>query len=257
MPASLPELSPIEAEAIREFLRSCAVPLVREVGDNLALMGTGSFFRLEGHLWLVTAAHVIPDELNLSKLAVPMRTVGQFLTLGNCTLYRPDNFNLDVAIVLIQDADFQRLAPQNWRVLEEGNITRFDPTGLVYVIAGYPLETLVKKGIDWLNSFTQIYTSPYAGGVEDADHQMFHLTYSRAASLPSGRPAETPSLVGLSGASVWALTKAQDELWTPDKVLKVVAIQVSFKHSDYIGAEWWTLVREVFRRWAVERAAEC
>jgi hypothetical protein len=38
----------------------------------------------------------------------------------------------------------------------------------------------------------------------------------------------------------------------PDNVLRVVAIQVSVKHSEYIGAEWWTLVREVLRRWASE-----
>ena len=256
MPTSFPGFSSIETEAVREFLRFCAVPLVREVGENLALMGTGTFFCLEGHLWLVTAAHVIPDEQSLTKLAVPMRTAGQFLTLGNCTLYRPDNLNLDVAIVLIQDAEFQQLVAQNWRVLDESNITRFDPAGSVYIIAGYPLETLAEKGMNWIASFTQIYTSPYPGGADDADHQMFRLTYSRSASHPSRGLVETPNLEGLSGASVWALTNLTDDLWATDKVLKVVAVQVSFKHSDFIGAEWWTLVREVLRRWATEHTLE-
>src|SRR6266571_6251936 len=127
MHASLTGFSPLETEAVREFLRSCTVPLVREVGDKLALMGTGTFFRLEGQLWLVTAAHVIPDEQHLRELAVPMKTAGRFLTFGNCILYRPNNLNLDVAIVLIHDAEFQQLVPQNWRVLEQSNITRFDP----------------------------------------------------------------------------------------------------------------------------------
>jgi len=81
---------------------------------------------------------------------------------------------------------------------------------------------------------------------------MLRLTYSRSASDHSGTLARTPSLEGMSGASVWAVTNASGELWAPDNVLKVVAVQVSFKHSDYIGAEWWTLVREVFRRWADE-----
>jgi hypothetical protein len=255
MHASSTGFSPIESEVVKEFLRSCTVPLVCEVGDKLALMGTGTFFRLEGHLWLVTAAHVIPDEQSLRELAVPMRTAGQFLTLGNCILYRPNSLNLDVAIVLIQDTAFQQLVPQNWRVLGESNITRFNPAGSTYIIAGYPRETLGKKEMNWLDSFTQIYTNPYSGGADDADHSMLRLTYSRSASDHSGKLARTPNLEGMSGASVWAITNRPGELWAPDNVLKVVAVQVSFKHSDYIAAEWWTLVREVFRRWADEEAA--
>jgi|SRR5215471_2119072 len=252
--ASLPNFSPIETAAIKEFLRSCTVPLVCEVGDKLALMGTGTFFRLEGHLWLVTAAHVIPDEQNLRELAVPMRTAGQFLTLGNCILYRPNNPNLDVAMVLVQDTAFEQLVPQNWRVLVESNISRFDPAGSTYMIAGYPRETLSKKEMNWLDSFTRIYTNPYPGGADDADHSMFRLTYSRSATDHSGKISRTPSLEGMSGASVWSVTDRPGELWTADNVLKVVAVQVSFKHSDYIAAEWWTLVREVLRRWADEKA---
>jgi hypothetical protein len=225
------------------------------VGDKLALMGTGTFFRLDGQLWLVTAAHVVPDVQNLRELAIPMRTAGQFLTLGNCILCRPNNFNLDVAIILIQGTEFQRLIPQNWRVLDESNITRFDPAGLVYVIAGYPREILAKTGMNWLGSFTQVYTRPYPGGADDADHPMFRLAYARSTSDASGKPGETPNLEGVSGASVWALTNRPGELWTPVNMLKVVAVQVSFKHSDYIGAEWWTLVREVLRGWAMEQAA--
>ena len=34
----------------------------------------------------------------------------------------------------------------------------------------------------------------------------------------------------------------------------VMAVQVAFKHDEYISAEWWTLVREVFRRWADQQA---
>jgi hypothetical protein len=79
-----------EAEAIKEFLRLCTVPLVCEKDEKLALLGTGTFFRLEGLLWLVTAAHVIDSESDLRQAAVPMRSSAQFVTLGNCTLIRPN-----------------------------------------------------------------------------------------------------------------------------------------------------------------------
>jgi hypothetical protein len=252
MDASLIGFSAIEREVIKEFLRSCTIPLVREFGDQLVLMGTGTFFQLEEHLWLVTAAHVIPDEEQLRELCIPMATAEKFLTLGNCILGRPNNthLDLDVAIVLIQDTEFQRLVRQNWRVLDESNTTRFDPTVSTYVVAGYPLETLAKTRMNWLASFTQVYTNPYPGGVDDADHPMLRLNYSRSAPDSSGKLVGTPRLNGVSGASIWALTNDNPgDLWTPSKILKVVAIQVSFKHDAYIGAEWWTLLKEVLRRW--------
>lgn len=243
------KLSLIEQNVVGEFLRSCTVPLVRELEGQLALMGTGTFFRLENHLWLVTASHVVPDEENLRNLAVPMRTTGQFLTLGNCTLYRPDNLNLDVATILLQGNDFEQLVPVNWRVLDDNNVTAFDSGVSEYVIAGYPRETLAKHRMDWAKSFVRIYTYPYPGGITDADHSIFRLSYARSTSSSQGAPTQTPHLAGVSGASVWALPKLKSSLWTPNDALKVVAVQVSFKHSDYISAEWWSLVREVFRRW--------
>jgi hypothetical protein len=250
---SLTGFSIPEMEAIEEFLRSCTVPLVRAEDDKLALLGTGTFFRLEERLWLVTAAHVIRDEADLKELGIPMKTAAQFLTLGNCTLYRPNNLNLDVAIVLVQDTEFEEYVYSNWRVLDDSNITRFNPAISRYIVAGYPRETLAKTAINWRKSFTQIHVGPYPGGAGDADHSMFRLAYSRTASDSSGSVTNTPSLSGVSGASVWAVMDAAAPPWAPEKVLKVVAVQVSFKHSDYIGAEWWTLVREVFRRWSDEQ----
>jgi hypothetical protein len=44
--------------------------------------------------------------------------------------------------------------------------------------------------------------------------------------------------------------------WAAEKIL-VVAIQVSFKHSEYIAAGWWTLAIEVFHRWATNERSKC
>jgi hypothetical protein len=213
-------------------------------------MGTGTFFRLENQLWLVTAAHVIETERDLKELAVPMKSAEKFLTLGNCTLYRPNNLNLDVAIVQIQDKDFEEHLSQSWRVLDESNITRFDSNVSMYVIAGYPRETLQKTRMNWRESFTRIYANPFPGGARDADRPMFRLVYAKTVENTKGSVSDTPHLGGISGASVWALTNRNHDLWAVDKICKVVAVQVSFKHSEYISAEWWTLVREVIKRWS-------
>jgi large subunit ribosomal protein L30 len=161
---------------------------------------------------------------------------------------------LDVAIILIQDKDFERLAGENWRVLNESSIARFDPRNSRYIVAGFSRETLARRQLNWRESFTQIYTSPYAGGAADADHSVLRLAYARAAPSSLGETANTPHLGGLSGSSVWNIISETDGPWAPEKILKVVALQVSFVHGKYITAEWWTLVMEVFHQWAMSNA---
>jgi hypothetical protein len=252
---SLTGFSPEQLQAIEEFLLTCTVPLVREEDDKLILLGTGTFFDFEGQLWLVTASHVIRSQEDLRELAIPMRSSEQFITLGNCTLYRPDNVELDVAIILIQDVKFRRQVLENWRVLDDRNVTRFDQGANQYLVAGYPRDTLAKKDLVWRNAFTQIYAGPYPGGGADAPHPMLRLAYSRRATDKSGADSDTPPLGGLSGSSVWTVVTDGEGVWAPEKTLKVVAVEVAFKHSEYIAAEWWTLVREVFRGWRLEQGA--
>jgi hypothetical protein len=108
--------------------------------------------------------------------------------------------------------------------------------------------------MNWRESFTQIYANPYPEGIDDADHPVLRLAYSRTAPSSSGGVTSTPHLGGFSGASVWAVMNNPKKLWAPWDIVKVVAVQVSFKHSAYISAEWWTLVREVFDRWFDEHA---
>jgi hypothetical protein len=47
------------------------------------------------------ASHVVRKEQHLRELAVPMGTAGQFRTLGNCTLYRPNNTELDLDVAIV------------------------------------------------------------------------------------------------------------------------------------------------------------
>jgi hypothetical protein len=73
MTESLTGFSATQLQAIEAFLLACTVPLVREEDDKLRLLGTGTVFRLEGQLWLVTASHVIRHKEDLKELAVPMK----------------------------------------------------------------------------------------------------------------------------------------------------------------------------------------
>jgi hypothetical protein len=132
--------SPAELEAITSFLRRCAVPLVREEDDKLALLGTGSFFSFLGKLWLVTAAHCIRSPDDLRELAIPMRSARRFSTLRNCCLVKPSNSAIDVAVVLLEDHELATCASQNWQMLDESNIWPANTSTSRFVVAGYPRE---------------------------------------------------------------------------------------------------------------------
>jgi hypothetical protein len=246
--------SPTELEAITSFLRRCAVPLVREEDDRLALLGTGSFFSFLGKLWLVTAAHCIRSPDDLRELAIPTRSARGFLTLGNCCLVKPSNSAIDVAVVLLGDNELAMCATQNWQILDESNIWPANASTSRFVVAGYPQEILAKTQLVWANAFTQIYTGPYSGPTASSHPQLL-LTYTRTAPGPLGDGSTTPDLSGLSGAGVWAVVDRPDGLWAPERVLQLAGVQSSFKHSAYIRAELWQAVLEVIRRWSVEESA--
>src|SRR5579864_4755845 len=87
----LARFSAIEDEVIGEFLRSCTVPLVREVDEKLALMGTGTFFRLELRQYLgevfrklalqkesrIEQGHLMPDHVHMMISIPPKYAVSQ------------------------------------------------------------------------------------------------------------------------------------------------------------------------------------
>jgi hypothetical protein len=238
-----------QAQAVEAFLRSCAVPLVGEVEDQLSLLGTGSFFHVEDRgVCLVTAAHVLRQaRRDQVDVAVPMRSSSNYATLFAYDEYLPeeDANDYDAAVVVLKDLDIKQQIRADWRVLNGGHPLPATKASNRFVVAGYPRELVAKEGGFTDRAFTQIYTDRYG---DRADPARLLLTYRREAQSPEGL-RNTPNLEGLSGALVWTiLDSPSGGVWTPEQQFRVIGVQDAFKHDEYISVKPWDIVQEIVRR---------
>jgi hypothetical protein len=249
-------LSQAEMQSIEQFLGSCTVPLIYQAGDRTFVQGTGTFFKFGDKHYLVTAAHVFTG-IDPQELGVPDAPVNAHVwTFGNVTIHYPKDDDFDVAILHLQDEEFCARVSRTWLFLQPKNVA-VSPTADNYIVAGYPTETVTKVDSQLVSkALCQLYTGPYDGPVDGGRTQFdFFLRYTRNAKGAFGESRVTPNLSGVSGASVWAFGANSSSFWAPESLLKIVGIQVSFKHSSYVRAKSWALVYEVLRRIDPQAAA--
>lgn len=237
--------------SIEKFLGSCTVPLVYQADNRTFVHGTGTFVKFGARRYLVTAAHIFSG-IDPACLAVPEApTNAHIWTLGNITIHHPkEKDEFDVAVVRLEDDDFCDRISKGWRFLEPHNVSATSLASSDYIVAGYPTVTVEKKvGLLVPQALMQLYTGPYDGPVEGGRSNLdIFLRYSRNAEGAYGDTKPTPDLSGISGASVWNIDTKPNGLWAPESILKIVGVQVSFKHSSYLRAKSWALVSEVVCR---------
>lgn len=244
-----------EMRSIEQFLGSCTVPLVYQSNGRTFVHGTGTFFQLGQYRYLVTAAHIFKD-IDPKDLAVPEGPTNTHIwTLGNITIHHPkEQDEFDVAVVRLEDEDFCSRIAKGWRFLGESNVAPDSLVSTDYIVAGYPTATVEHKpGCLVPQALMQLYTGPYEGPVDGNRASLdVLLRYSKTAKGVFGDMKPTPDLGGVSGASIWAVAATPDGLWAPDTMLKIVGVQVSFKHSSYVRGKSWALVSEIIRRIATD-----
>jgi hypothetical protein len=246
-----------EMLALEEFLLKRCVPLISDENQNLALWGTGTFYRHGSSLCIVTAAHLF-DEIALERLAVPTEPptrpntpIRNFVTLGSCGAHfpNPDERDLDVAVIWLHDAEFCARVSPSWEIVDRRNVTSDNPAMRSFLIAGYPRQTVARMHGIRREAFSQFYVDrlerPEETGVVGVDG---FLTYGRSAFGLDGQQKQTPHLGGVSGASIWAVDRHPSGAWDASKVLKIVAVQSAFKHDAYIRTKSWALVSQVIER---------
>jgi hypothetical protein len=142
------QLLPTEKDAIDRYLAATMIPLVQEHGDEVAVLGTATLFRVRHRVFLVTAAHSFED-FDPNEVGIPAMTADgrrAFLTLNDCRRYYfddPDS-ELDVSVIeVLSDklcADLERtaysfLGPED----VAPHVAGFDR----YMIAGFPKDSAV------------------------------------------------------------------------------------------------------------------
>jgi hypothetical protein len=208
------------------------------------------FYNSGTSLYIVTARHVLED-IDPTLIGVPAAPVGvnrSIWTLGKATICMPSEDSFDVAVVRLEDDEFLARVSRNWEFLRPSNIS----TELAqdYVVAGYPNSTvrITNGNLSPVDLLTQVYTQHYSGPVqgERGPYDLF-LRFDRTAERPDGSAQATPRLEGVSGSAIWSISRSGN-IWSPESMLRIAAVQVSYLHSAYIRAKSWDVVHALIQK---------
>lgn len=235
-----------ELRAVERFLTTRTVPLTYATSVRAGVHGTGVFFRSEGELFLVTAAHVLQG-IDPALLGIPDRPYGSagVWNLGDITIHHPkahDTF--DVAVIELLNPTFVDRVVKQWQFVDEAEVSSDLNLKDEYVIAGYPDEAVeFQDGVLVPKPMLQLFTKPYEGPLEEAtpDHD-FLLRYGRTGTGVFGAPRPMPNLKGVSGAAVYEVNPPSATVWSPEQILRPAGIQISFKPGAYARVTKWSLV---------------
>jgi hypothetical protein len=204
---------------------------------------------------LITANHVLSGEdYGLQDLAMPDTPNGVSMkTFGSLDIRK--EVRQDIAILRFKNDETIQRVTENWHVLSGGDIQLSISKGPL-AIAGCPRElvktrkTMLHAG--WIAMFVdQCVPSELdeqlaveAGLAQPMDFCARYPTnvYRHDASL-----AATPeSVKGLSGGSVWQMVHEVQGVWTPQKAMRIVGMQVSASPGKYERVRSWKTVSAVY-----------
>jgi Trypsin len=250
-----------EHRAIERFLTARTVPLCYQSGGRAFVQGTGTFYRNEDELFLVTAAHVLQG-IDASLLGVPDRPHGSVSVwnLNDVTIHHPKNIeDFDIAVIELNNPNFKARVASEWQCVTESEAALPIDESRDFLISGYPTETVKDQdGTLTPAPMLQLFTKKYVGNIDPPvpEYDLL-LKYSRSATDIFGAQRKTPALQGVSGAVVYAASQSTTTVWSPETVFRPVGIQVSMKHDEYVRVKRWSLVSRLLQVIREQRGGAC
>jgi hypothetical protein len=249
-------LTEAEAHALNYRLAGCTVPLIEEDsgGDQVAVRGTGTLFKVLGRHFLVTASHVLED-FSGNHIGLPVKRIGgagEFWTFDKSMLIRSTNEYIDVGAIELHTAGLvEALLDQGQHFLSPDDLAPHRQQFDYYVIVGFPASVaFTRTGAIWPRAI-KITSCEYLGDSNpraDPETDLL-LEFAPDGERPDGTLAETPKLQGISGAAVWGLSAvASGPIWSPHNLLRVAGVQHSYQRDAYIRAHRWVVVAGLLER---------
>lgn len=241
-----------QLRAIEQFVARTVFPLIYQSPRGIHIQGSGCFYKTEGSVFLVTAAHTLKD-MDLNNLGIPAAPVTdvRIRSFDDFDIYKLDDAAFDIAVIKLGEGQFLEEVVPAWTILSEENVNIADQTeNSEYLIAGHPVANIDLNG-EWLvpKSLFQLYTSQYCGDVdnENSEFDLFLRHCKEVTNVNEERISIEP-MEGASGSPVWRLQDNVDGIWALTNQLKLAGIQVAYKANSYIRVKTWSLVEEIFNR---------
>lgn len=241
--------TPSEHEAIHRFLSARTIPLAYYKDGKAFIHGTGAFYRSQGELFLITAAHVL-EGINPAELGIPASPSGNVdvWLLNNVTIHHPKEFeDFDIAVVELLNPNFHSRIASGWGFIDESEIFELSGVEETFIVGGYPSGAATyQQGVLSPSRMLKLFTKPYqeVTAPKTPEHDIL-LKYSKVGKSVTGTERSTPDLHGVSGAVVYVRAAAEFTVWSPEQALRPVGIQVSAKHDEYIRVKKWSLIQQL------------
>jgi hypothetical protein len=240
--------------AVERYAATVTVPVMHEhAEEQVDQIGTGTLFDHDDRLLLVTAGHIF-DQIKPENLVIPSRDTTALAGIGPYNLYRPDDRDIDLAVVELRHPPSIERARASWTVLDLDRTTTASDQGW-FVLSGYPSVRSRRAGGLLGSTLLSLHTwrlPEVPAGAKPPIHpdlDLFFRFEGEAEGL-DGSTAEVPHLGGCSGGPVWEYREpAGITFWTVEQCLSLVGVQSAFKpSSNYFRAKSRIYVREMIER---------
>lgn len=246
----MPLLSGSEADAVDRYIASCTVPIVEELGDKAAVLGTGNVFEVLGRFFIVSASHSFED-FDPDRVGVLARTVDgrrAYLTLNNCTRYYWPDDGLDVTVIEVPNGPLLADLRRTYQCLVPEAIAPHGQQFSEYVIVGYPRDVAVVGPGSLEPRVIKITSTLFEGALPSnfRRDREFLLAFDKYGWDEKGNRQESVRLHGVSGAAVWGIVGPSQVcgLWSARTSARVTGVQIACKEDSYIRChQWWLLAR--------------
>jgi len=231
-------------EALERFMLSASLPILTEVDGVAHALGTGTLFKTANRFYLVTADHVV-KAVRPETLASPMSFVdGKILTWGTVSLLNYKSEALDLVVIEFKSSELIDALTTSYMFLTVDQIGSPNAGGEHWVV-GFP-EALSKSDMDVVSQRPMAYRTTVLAtpprGARDVIPTDLFLAMAPQVERSDGSLIPTPRFGGMSGASIWEVADYQAGLWTPGKVARVIGVQTSARHGEYLRATRWEAV---------------
>lgn len=253
------DLFRIEVFALECYMLERTIPLITEQTEdgNPKLLGTCTLVKVGTSYFFVTAAHVL-ENVDLKQVAIPTYPrSGELWTIGSVfnhaiyshPIYDPEY--LDVAIIQVNSEEVTKILDNGWKPLQLEMLGNASESGR-FALCGYPESYSRKIGSVLTGKLLTVYTGRLTDAPQNADQpvdsdiDLFFLCDNSAQNL-FGQAQTIPALQGTSGSSIWEIREpSEGEAWAPERVLRVVGINSSYRKQEYFRAKRWRIAAAMF-----------
>jgi hypothetical protein len=232
--SALQAASDHEKNALRNFFIEVTLPIIAEVKDQFAIIGTGTLFKIAGRKFLITARHIL-DDFKVEQWAFPTAPdTGTLQLFGAGELITPNEDSLDICVLELRDTEAIKLLERRWRFLSLENVWLPDRSADAVFLSGFPSARAKWDGKQLRGRMFVVPTTYYPqppASAKNSDSPVkpgvdFFLEFKKGINELTGEDISNVAMQGTSGCSIWAYRKrgwAPYTVWSPDVPLKLSA----------------------------------